>query len=675
VGWVIGHLARTIFTPLDKTSGVENFRYDINGLRAWAVVAVVFHHFSISGFQGGFVGVDVFFVISGFLMTHLIVQGLAKDCGGRGFSLWRFYLARARRIVPALVVLCVTLVVGGWFFLSDIIYRQLGQHTTMALGFVSNLQFWSEADYFDIVSREKWLLHTWSLSVEWQFYILLPLVLMVLWRWRPGMRSVMYGLTAGFGSSLILSMIMTPIRPVASFYLLPTRAWEMLAGGLVFTLAEQIKLSPAQRRGVEGAGFALIVGSIHLMRPSSAWPGWLALFPVMGTVLVLSAARSNSLWTGTSVAQYLGKVSYSIYLWHWPVMVILMYVDILTAPLAIGIGILGSLCLGHLSWFCVERFSRRHLGVLDWGYGFVTLAIMVGVVATLGRVIYLKDGLSSRLDPSIAAIFAEANNKNPQIAECYRGAPSSPVECTYGGHQLGAIVIGDSHAASIVRTVQEAMNTPEKHVLDWTYSTCPTLANVHMVDPQYGDHCGQFINNALARQKSMDKVPLFIVNRTSLYIKGHNEMGKEKDFGRVAIYFDTRYDTLTLNLLSSFRRILIETACQFANVRPVYILRPIPELRRNVPLTMGRAAMFGSQKRVSISLEEYHERHRTVWKIQDAAQAQCGVHILDPLPYLCWEGRCWGDKDGVPIYFDDDHLNERGAALLMPLFKAGFQHT
>lgn len=159
-----------------------NFRADINGLRAWAVAAVIFYHFGIPGFSGGFVGVDVFFVISGFLMTGIVVKGLERG----NFSLMGFYMARGRRIVPALVAVCAVLLAMGWWVLLPPDYKMLGSHAVYSLAFLSNVEFWQEAGYFDVASHEKWLLHTWSLSVEWQFYLILPVVLWVVWRLKPG---------------------------------------------------------------------------------------------------------------------------------------------------------------------------------------------------------------------------------------------------------------------------------------------------------------------------------------------------------------------------------------------------------------------------------------------------------------------------------------------------------
>lgn len=207
-----------------NTTNSNSFRTDINGLRAWAVIAVIFYHFSIPGFGGGFVGVDIFFVISGYLMTRIIVLGMENE----KFNLWTFYLSRARRIFPALLALCVSLLVFGWFYLSSVDYNELSKHVLTSILFISNIKFWREAGYFDAASHEKWLLHTWSLSVEWQFYLLLPLILITLWKLRPNVRLLTTVIGLGLLTSLVLSVLATSWKPSAAFYLLPTRAWEML---------------------------------------------------------------------------------------------------------------------------------------------------------------------------------------------------------------------------------------------------------------------------------------------------------------------------------------------------------------------------------------------------------------------------------------------------------------
>ena len=263
-----------------RSSIASGFRSDINGLRAWAVVSVVLYHFGIAGFDGGFVGVDLFFVISGFLMTGIVVSGLEQN----RFRLFDFYLARAWRILPALLVLCAVLLAAGWWLLMPMDYKELATHVVVSVLFLSNVKFWTEAGYFDTSSHEKWLLHTWSLAAEWQFYLLLPLVLLAVWKMRPGRRGVQLAMAVALLVSLALSVVLTPKIATAAFYLLPTRAWEMLAGGMAYLLADRSALWTArQRRWLEVAGVALLAGAIAGFDSASPWPGWRALVPVLGT--------------------------------------------------------------------------------------------------------------------------------------------------------------------------------------------------------------------------------------------------------------------------------------------------------------------------------------------------------------------------------------------------------
>lgn len=653
-------------TPSTPTE--RDFRPDINGLRAWAVAAVVLYHFGVPGFQGGFAGVDVFFVLSGFLMTRLVVGGLQAH--GKAFSISAFYLARARRIVPALAVLCAVLLVLGGVFLAPLDFRKLAQHALAALAFVSNFKFWSEAGYFDAASHEKWLLHTWSLSVEWQFYLLYPVLLKLLWRRWPDVRTVTWWIAGALAVSLLASVLLTPRAPTASFFLLPQRAWEMLAGGLVYLLAERPRIAPAFARVLELAGLALVVATFVLVPPTAAWPGWLATLPVLGTVLVLVAARPDSLWTGSRLPQWAGNASYSLYLWHWPAVVALVFLGRQRDPVGIAAGIIVAVVLGHLSWQWVERPTRRGLSGLSRKRAGLWLAGATGAVMLAGVVVNAGKGLPGRLPVDAERVYAAAQDRNPRMNECHATPPAPVPGCTYGGPALGAIVLGDSHASSFVRVVEQGLGDPARHVLDWTYASCPTLAGVRRTDPVYAEPCARFLQRALAESATLPAAPLLVVNRWSFYLQGPTEKGVEGEPGRAQVAFGPEENGAGLE--QAFRRRLVETACSFAKQRPTFLLRPIPELGEDVPRTMARAVLFGQTRRVSISLADYHARHRVVWEAQDAAQAQCGVQILDPLPYLCSDGRCWGDRDGMPLYYDDDHLNERGAALLRPLFARMF---
>lgn len=288
-------------------SGNGGFRTDVNGLRAWAVLAVVLYHFGVLGFDGGYVGVDIFFVISGFLMTGIIYRALLGDAPQKPVAfLWRFYLARGKRILPALVVLCATLLAVGCFYLSATEFNALGEQVTSAVLFFSNMKFWRETGYFTPSVFNIWLLHTWSLSVEWQFYMVLPVAMLAIWKVRPTRRALIVALVLGAALSLGLCLFEARHKPSTAFFLLPFRAWEMIAGGLVALAVQQPPRSTAVRRGLELLGLAMIIWSIltfgHLV-----WPNWRAVIPVAGTMLVLIAARQSSPLTNWAPLQWTGR--------------------------------------------------------------------------------------------------------------------------------------------------------------------------------------------------------------------------------------------------------------------------------------------------------------------------------------------------------------------------------
>ncbi|WP_306287123.1 acyltransferase [Pseudomonas sp. MD195_PC81_125] len=251
------------------------FRKSINALRALAVLSVVLFHFKVPGFEGGFAGVDVFFVISGFLMTGIIVNGVQQQ----NFSLLGFYASRARRIIPALLVLCVTLLVFGYLYLPLDDLRETIRTIKSSLLFSSNFSFAESGNYFAAPLHENWLLHTWSLSVEWQFYLLYPVLIMGLHKCF-GADKTRFALVALALMSLAASIIVTRVNPTFAFYMLPTRAWEMIAGGLVFLFP--LRLSPRGGAICESLGLLAIAVSVLGFSEADLWPGYLALLPVLG---------------------------------------------------------------------------------------------------------------------------------------------------------------------------------------------------------------------------------------------------------------------------------------------------------------------------------------------------------------------------------------------------------
>ena len=468
-------------------SPAPGFRADINGLRAWAVVAVVLYHFGVPGLSGGFVGVDVFFVISGLLMTGIIIEALQAE----QFSLVKFYLARARRILPALLVLCVVLLLLGWFFLMPAEYQNLGRHARDSLLFSSNLRYLRESGYFDVGSHEKWLLHTWSLSVEWQFYLLLPLLLLALWRLLPIRRALFWVVSAVLLSSLALCIWTTLEEPSKAFFVLQTRAWELLAGSLVYLLGSKLILSVCVRATLAWLGLLCIAVAAVFFSAQMQWPGWLAVLPVTGAAMVL-VARSNTLGTNSALAQWLGTRSYSIYLWHWPVVVALAYAEVQAQPQWLVLGLLVSLLLGHLSYVWVEVPSRNLLnraGLVGGTVWLVCLVVLVGGSAQWVR----KSDFPQRLPAAVAHIEAERLNHNPRQGECL----DKGIACVYGGQDIKAIVLGDSHADALVTSIVAALPQPSDGLLFRAANSCLILPGARATAG--GDVVCQAINQWVSR--------------------------------------------------------------------------------------------------------------------------------------------------------------------------------
>ena len=654
-------------TAVRGTQGT-NFRPDINGLRAWSVAAVIGYHFGLPGFDGGFVGVDVFFVISGYLMTGIIVDALQA---GR-LNLLQFYLARAKRIVPALAVLCAVVTLIGWFFLLPPDLRTLGTHVVAAMGFFSNIKFWDEAGYFDDASHEKWLLHTWSLSVEWQFYLLLPVLLRAAWRWRPGLPTVTGVLLLCAAASLAASLLVTPDQPSTAFYWLHTRAWELFAGGLVYLAGRRVPASMAF--AVHTMGLAAVVVSVLVFNSRSAWPGVNALLPVAGAAMVL-AAQARSTLTDSAPMQWMGLRSYSLYLWHWPVYVGLAYFGLQHDAALLGAGLALTVVLAEMSYRYVETPARQRLGK-GRQRPLLLLAVAVVPLWAAGLVLWRLDGVQGRFPPAVELAAAEAGNVNPRREACYQRQGVESPSCVYGGTEWKVIGLGDSHMAALITGLEAGQTDGPAGVVQWSYRGClfvPGLKRLHA--PADGiDECSGFIQWALAQLESLPRaLPVVLTGRYAHAALGGNEDHLQRETPQV--YFSSPQPQPTPAFLAEFAARITDTACTLAQHRTTYLVRPIPEMGFNVPRTLSRRMMLGRNEDLSVPLSDYMRRNAWVWAAQDAARERCGVRILDPLPYLCQEGRCYGSRNGRPLYTDDDHLSEFGNKLLAPMFAAVFRDS
>lgn len=644
-----------------------NFRKDINGLRAFAVIGVLLFHFNAAWMPGGFAGVDVFFVISGFLMTGIIFRGIEQE----KFSILNFYVARANRIIPALALLCLVLLAFGWFYLTPVEYRSLGKHAASSIGFLSNIIYWTEAGYFDAASHEKWLLHTWTLSVEWQFYIIYPLILVAMRKFLS-IKTMRLTILAATVLGFIFCVYSTYKWPNASYFLLSARAWEMLIGGVAYLYP--FTLQESRKKLLEKIGLVLVVGSYFLISAENAWPGYLALFPVLGSFLIIQAQRNDSIITSNIVFQKIGTWSYSIYLWHWP-LVVIIYTFALP-EYYIYLGLLLSILLGFLSYKYVEKinFPRSFPTLLS--YLKCKPIYVAGVVGVLGALIFLKsEALTPYRFSAEQITIVEQQKRNPREAVCGKVENGLSSGCTYGDGPVKAIVTGDSHSLAQMVSIGNRAAINDGSILSLGKDGCPTIKNIYSVDkngknPKYD--CGKFVSNTIDMSaEKYSGIPVIIINRTSSTLLGHNEDNDGKFPGS---FVDKAFSERDSEYLDNMTGHMVDTVCEFAQNHPVYLVRPTPEVKQHVPNSMFRALTLNVKKdSIKIPVEEYSERHKVAFKMQDEAVQRCGVKILNPLPYLCGNEYCYGDISGTPLYFDDDHLSSYGSELISPIYDEVFQ--
>lgn len=425
------------------------FRLDINGLRAVAVIAVVLYHFNSSWLPGGFAGVDVFFVISGFLMTKIIYTGVING----NFDLWKFYSARAKRITPALAVTCSFVLIFGWFYISRQDFVTLAKHIGSSLFFFSNFVYWAEAGYFDIASKSKFLLHTWSLSVEWQFYLIYPFIIMTAIA-VAGKRLARYLILLLALLSFAFCVFSSFRWPDASYFLLPSRSWEMLAGGVVFLFP--VSASVFARRIMHYSGLAIIFAAYALFNESDVWPGYLSAIPVLGAMLLIFASVNDGLILNNRATQSIGSWSYSIYLWHWVVLSVIYFFNPFYDIYVGLIGIASSFAAGYLSYRFVE--TGKSLSLSFRVYVPLTLATII-IFANTNIVQKTRD-LTAQYDTldwvSVYKDFKDSDMGGDYWIPCASGwqmanhrTTSVASKCAENKGSGGVFVLGDSHAAAL----------------------------------------------------------------------------------------------------------------------------------------------------------------------------------------------------------------------------------
>jgi peptidoglycan/LPS O-acetylase OafA/YrhL len=661
----------------------KTFRTDINALRAVAVIAVTLYHFGVLFTPGGFVGVDIFFAISGYLMTGIVIDGLETN-SPLFTQLKKFYLARARRIIPALAALLLVLMALGWAFLLPKEFHDLGTHVAFSSTFLSNYKFFMEAGYFDTESHEKWLLHTWSLSAEWQFYLIYPILLWVIWKNLGGRKNLLTAVAALGLISFGLCLFTAPVEPTLAFFSLHTRAWEMLAGGMIFLINPNTL--PAWVRGVaEVAGLVMLAASILTIDAQKIWPSAVTALPVLGSMCILIAAQQRSIFARNRVLQWIGDRSYSIYLWHWPIIVAIRYADLPSTPAIMMAGIAASIIIGALSFKWIETPSlKQKPSAPSRLISASNITALLASVVTAGVIIRLAHGFPSRIPETITNIAAGAEDFRRTQKQCTTRTGNVSPGCliTRNGVASSATVkatmLGDSHADAMITALAAAMPSERDAVLDLTYFGCPVVDEFKMVASEFheGNRCTDFLKWAKLRiEEEASDVPLVIATRASAYLQGRNEKIITGSIPMPSIYFTERLPASDPLFQQEYFNNYKRTICTFSSKRKTYLVAPTPEMIKNIPKTLARALMRGDTIPISVSRADFDARHRLVNKMQRQIAEDCNVTILNPAEYLCNDQLCASTYQGRPMYYDDDHLSEHGNKQLVPMFETVLQQN
>ena len=669
-----------------------DYRDDIDGLRALAVSAVVLHHAFPALAPGGFVGVDVFFVISGYLISAILLHELRSD----SFSLSGFYARRIRRIFPALTLVLIGCYLFGWVALYADEYGKLGRHIAHGAGFVSNFTFWQEGGYFDQAAETKPLNHLWSLGIEEQFYIAWPLILWAAWKiWRKPLALAITILAGSFVFNLYLAQSDT----IADFYSPLSRVWELLVGAALSfsatarsaapsTLAWQRTRVNARIREILGqagpmAGFVLILFSIWAFDKTNPYPGWRALLPTIGAALILAGSNAwfNRFVLSCKPVRWIGLISYSLYLWHWPLLAFARVVSPKISDLAIVGLVILAIALAYLSYILVEVPVRRWKPM---SYRVGLLILPLALIGFAGYNAHARDGLDFRevsltyylaqaraffdlkatsdaptnrpgylsstgSDPALAraqdqklqllvkrmqssAVFFKGLENDPESGQMLatrerarqdcQGAPSA--DCAHSSLQgMRIVILGDSHAGNLAKVFAYAY--PAAEFVPLFDTGCTPISRRYTEE---NNRCGQLIKRALTY--SMEHHP-------------------------DAIIFAARWPL-------DFEPVEKDLADFGPFTRKLIMVGPGPEFQPDPSHFLLRYSGGDAVQYInSFLLPEQFEKNLRMKRFA----AKSGVGFIDRIAYYCTPSFCPLSSNGDDLLmYDSNHLTHSGIVYL-----------
>lgn len=636
------------------------YRPEIDGLRALAVIPVILYHAGFNLFSGGFVGVDVFFVISGYLISSIILSELNAGT----FSLVNFYERRARRILPALFLVLFVCLPFAWAFLLPDAMKQFSESLIAVSTFTSNILFYKTSGYFDIATELKPLIHTWSLAVEEQYYVLFPLFLLLSWkfqkRWTAGL------LISIFLISLSMSQWLSTAHPKFNFYMLPTRGWELLIGIFIamYFKNQPIKNYKHINQWASLLGILLITYSIFAYNDQTPFPSLYALIPTAGAALIIIFATDTTIVNKLLSSKPfigVGLISYSAYLWHQPIFAFAREWNLneLNTQLMAALSVL-SFALAFLSWKYVEMpfrkkdfISRNKLFL----YGLILSLFFIG----FGAAGILNKGFMNRFDGKIKHIIE--TTKDGALPACKTGLKTreSGALCIIGNKNItpSIALIGDSHSSKLTSALNEELIKVNISAVVFAESFCPPLIDMATDNINKNPMCRVYINNAYDEIISNKNIKTVILHAEwANYTKGMRA-------GDKTISYYTDHESIIKDSsenIAVFSRALHRTKESLQKAKKkIVIIKSVPEYNFIVWKKIAKSIQLQNHayiaNEVKVNLYKYSDRNLEVENTFNAIHIEKWAEIIDPYKIFCKEEYCEYTNDNLDsFYSDDNHL-------------------
>ena len=638
------------------------YRAEIDGLRALAVVPVILFHAGFELFSGGFVGVDVFFVISGYLITTILIE----DIENKRFSIVNFYERRARRILPALLFVMLVCIPFAWMWMPPNQMRDFSQSLVAVSLFASNILFWLESGYFDTATEMKPLLHTWSLAVEEQYYVLFPIFLILAWRF--GKNRVFWMIVVMAAISLLVSEWGWRNQATVNFYLAPTRAWELFAGSIAAFIV--------QKRGVQKnnwlalLGLSAIVFSIFFYNETKPFPSVYALVPVLGVVLLLLYADKETLASkllSTKGFVGIGLISYSAYLWHQPLFAFARIKSLNKPSIALmAILVVASFLLAHFSWKYIEapfrnkaRISRKKI--------FLTAASGMLMFAALGFIGHKTNGFFDYITTQHQRDILKTALPSPRRQDCHTIGEdylTYSESCEYFSNNTTVAVFGDSHAVELAYALAEELESEGQGVKHLSFSGCVPIYGINQGLEDFTnvkgiEDCASWTEQAINGLIADERINTVIISfRIAYSLYG----GRRNTYPHLT---DERGDENRRKIWNSL--VAMIQKLEEAGKQTVFV-QQAPELPRSIDfLVLTNDDTFAE----GVSRSWWRERTSFVYEnIDDLNNI---TDVVDLADLFCDQETCFSVIANEALYFDYHHMSiagaRRAAQVIIPLIR------